>query len=258
VITLGWESIALAYATYLAIVAVAGSRFARARGPVLVVTFAGWTVWAMTRGVAHPPLIDLILPMPILLGGYWLSGLFFVEPMTRLEQSLLAIDRRMMWSISCPRFVREYFELAYVLVYAVVPAGAVALVLGGHGASVPRFWAVVLLAEYVSYGMLPWLQTRPPRALEQIAPPSSRLRRFNLAVLGRGSIQVNTVPSGHAAGAVATALTVASVMPLAGMAFLVLAASITIATIVGRYHYIADSVLGVIVAIAAWLLIASP
>jgi membrane-associated phospholipid phosphatase len=196
---------------------------------------------------------------PILLAGYWLSGLFFVTPMHRLEQWLLRVDATLVHRsrVRCPRIVREYFELAYVLVYAVVPAGALTLVLGGHSDTVPRFWAVVLLAEFVSYGMLPWLQTRPPRAIETaVATPSSVLRRFNEAVLKRGSIQVNTVPSGHAAGAVATALAVASAMPIAGVVFLVLAASIAIATVVGRYHYVVDSVLGVIVAAGAWYLIA--
>jgi membrane-associated phospholipid phosphatase len=177
----------------------------------------------------------------------------------RLERWLLRIDEgagvsRVAW----PRVVYDYFELAYVLVYAVVPAGAIVLAVGGHADAVPRFWSVVLLAEFLSYGMLPWVQTRPPRAIE-IAPGRSsstpQLRQFNLAVLGRASIQANTLPSGHAAGAVATALAVATVMPTAGLAFFVLAVSIAIATVIGRYHYAVDSVLGVMVALGAWLLL---
>ena len=70
-------------------------------------------------------------------------------------------------------------------------------------------------------------------------------------MLGRASIQVNTLPSGHAAGAVATALAVATVMPDAGAVFLVLALSIAMATVIGRYHYIVDSVLGIVVAMIA-------
>ena len=41
-------------------------------------------------------------------------------------------------------------------------------------------------------------------------------------------------------------------MPRAGAIYLLLAASITIATVLGRYHYVVDSVLGVLVAIVAW------
>jgi membrane-associated phospholipid phosphatase len=211
----------------------------------------------MARDAPRSLVIDLLVPAVCLLGGYWLSGLFFIAPMARLERWLLRVDQRAgVARYAYPWFLHEYFELAYVLVYAVVPAGAVTLVIGGHADLVPRFWSVVLLAEFVSYGMLPWLQTRPPRALEMPAegasPSVSIVRRFNLAVLRRASIQVNTLPSGHAAGAVATALAVTSVMPVAGVVFLGLAVSITVATVVGRYHYIVDSVLGVIVAIGAW------
>src|SRR6185503_4163707 len=176
----------------------------------------------------------------------------FVAQMTRVERWLLGVDERVGLSrANCPRLLRDYFELAYVLVYAVVPAGAITLAIGGHADAVPRFWSVVLLAEFVSYAMLPWVQTRPPRAIEAqpLVSTSSSLRRFNLAVLGRASIQANTLPSGHAAGAMATALAVTSVMPAAGVVFLVLAISIAVATVIGRYHYTVDSVLGVIVAV---------
>ena len=256
-IALRWEWVALGYITYLAVVAITGSRFHRARGPVLVAAFTAWTLWAIAGSAARTPLLEVLVPMPILLAGYWLSGLFFVRPMQDVERWLLQIDQRIArrWRVRWPWLVREYFELVYVLVYAVVPAGAFTLAYGGHAAAVPRFWAVVLLSEFASYGILPWLQTRPPRAIEGPTTAPSVLRRFNAAVLNRGSIQVNTVPSGHSAGAAATAFAVASVMPIAGAAFLLFAASIAVATVVGRYHYIVDSVLGVIVAAAVWTLL---
>jgi membrane-associated phospholipid phosphatase len=78
------------------------------------------------------------------------------------------------------------------------------------------------------------------------------IRRVNLGLVNRASIQVNTVPSGHAAGALATALAVGSIMPLAGVVFLIAALSISIATVLGRYHYVVDTVLGLLVALAAW------
>jgi membrane-associated phospholipid phosphatase len=104
--------------------------------------------------------------------------------------------------------------------------------------------------------MLPWLQTRSPRVIEVSTNETpSILRRLNLAVLGRGSIQANTFPSGHAAGSVAAALAVSGPMPTAGLVFVVLAASIVAATVIGRYHYVVDSVLGFLVAVAAWSLL---
>ena len=76
--------------------------------------------------------------------------------------------------------------------------------------------------------------------------------RLNVFVLGLGSIQVNTFPSGHTAGAFATALAAAQVVPSSFAPLLVLAASITIGSVLGRYHYAADSVAGVMVAVAVW------
>ena len=80
------------------------------------------------------------------------------------------------------------------------------------------------------------------------------LSLLNLSVLDRASVQVTTLPSGHAAGAMATALAVSTSLPVAGIAFLFMALSISIATVLGRYHYVVDTVLGVLVAIIVWQL----
>jgi len=137
----------------------------------------------------------------------------------------------------------QWFAVAlvyvYVLVYVTLPAGAVTLLLAGRQVDVARFWTTVLAAEFTCYGMLPWLPTRPPRSLQgpsRQPPPASHVRVLNLGIANRASIQVNTLPSGHAAGAVATALCVGSSVPDAGVWFLILAASITVATVAGRYH----------------------
>ena len=266
VTSLRWEWIAVAYYAYLTIVSFVDRRFVRARAGAVAAT----AVWCAVLGLrpfggdAFAPdtvAFTLLVPLAVLLGGYWLSGLFFVTANSRLEKWLVAIDDRLIRRPgilaayeSSPRIVHEVAEMAYLLVYLVIPAGIAVLTLGGRADAVPRFWAVVLLAEFISYGMLPWLQTRPPRAVENDRHPGSTLRRFNGAILSRGSIQVNTLPSGHAAGAVATALAVGDAMPLAGAVFLLLAAAIVAATMVGRYHYLIDSFLGVVVAVAAWLL----
>jgi membrane-associated phospholipid phosphatase len=152
--------------------------------------------------------------------------------------------------------VHDFFELSYLLVYVAVPAGATTLVLLGHAEHVHTFWTVVLLAEFVCYGMLPWLPTRPPRVLdERTSTRIDGVRRVNLHIANRASIQVNTLPSGHAAGAFATALVVMSFAPATGIAWLLLALSISIATVVGRYHYVADTLLGALVAVAVWAIV---
>ena len=62
------------------------------------------------------------------------------------------------------------------------------------------------------------------------------------------TIGVNTFPSGHVAVSLAVALAVIGSMPLAGVVLLVLAVSISIACVVGRYHYAVDVIAGAMVA----------
>ena len=85
--------------------------------------------------------------------------------------------------------------------------------------------------------------------------PLRGVRRLNQLIACRASIQANTIPSGHAAGALAAALVVLSVAPAIGMVFLVLAVSIAIASVFGRYHYAVDSLLGILVAVIAWAVV---
>jgi membrane-associated phospholipid phosphatase len=138
----------------------------------------------------------------------------------------------------------------------VIPLGALVVWMAGPERALDRFWTVVLVSGFACYGALPWIQTRPPRIVERssftMAERGSSLRRLNLAILERGSVGVNTLPSGHAATAVATALAVVSCTQAVGAVFVAAAALIAVATIVGRYHYAVDTVLGVLVGVAAW------
>jgi len=57
--------------------------------------------------------------------------------------------------------------------------------------------------------MLAFVQTRPPRVLEEkwgLSLASGRLRAFNLWILRNGSVRANTFPSAHVAIVVACAL----------------------------------------------------
>jgi membrane-associated phospholipid phosphatase len=203
------------------------------------------------------------LPAVQILVAYWLSGAFFLRPMTSVEAWLASWDRRLFDGLgarhvatSGPRWLLEYFELAYLTVYVLVPAGFGVVYFLVPAVDVDRYWTLVVAAELLCYAMLPWIQTRPPRALRLHCAIEDRrvaIHRLNVFVLGFGSIQVNTFPSGHAAGAFATALAVGLFVPVAWLPFLVLAASITIASVIGRYHYAADSVAGVLVAILVWM-----
>jgi membrane-associated phospholipid phosphatase len=152
-----------------------------------------------------------------------------------------------------PRWLAELLELAYVVIYPAIP-----IALAIHAFTSPRpspdtFWTVILVTDFVCFGVLPWVQTRPPRAFRPHDPWTSRLRRLNLKLLDRTSIQVNTFPSGHAAEAMAAALLVADApWPLAA-AIAATALLISTGTVLGRYHYAADAIAGWAVAICVWL-----
>ena len=261
-----WEWIVVAYAGYFAIVAWTRGYSLALRGAT-VAALVSASVFALLPAPTGTWQIVARnwLPLVLLIAGYRLSGLFFVAPMRSVEERLLSFDRRVFdavgWKPSGATrapLVRGALELAYLLVYAMVPLGVVALYLAGASNELSRYWAVVLTACFASYAMLPWLQTRPPRVIEGLLPASdapadrSTLRRLNLAILRTSSNQVNTLPSGHAAAALAVALMVLAAAPAAGLAFLALAVAIALATVAGRYHYTIDTFAGVAVALASW------
>jgi hypothetical protein len=260
-----WVDVMLGYAAYLAALAWLRPRFRAAR-PFAGIMFGAALIlrwwWRDGDPATASALTWVVVPSLALLGAYRVSGVFFVRPSERLEGLLLAIDEVLLVKTGVLRTyraavapVRAIFELFYLLVYAVVPAGAVALLVGGRADVLGAYWTTVFGAELSCYAALPWLQSRPPRALERPRAVGASARSLNLWLLRYGSIQCNTVPSAHAAGAVAVALAVYSAMSSAGAVLLVVALGITLATILGRYHYALDSILGVAVAILIWILV---
>jgi hypothetical protein len=181
--------------------------------------------------------------------AYWMPAPLVGRPHERLEAWLLGVDRAFGLGPVVSAFP---LELAYLLVYPFVPAGLLA-VLDAGGISADRFWLGVLLAVLPCYGLLPLVATRPPRALLRptAAAPRDVFRHLNVRFLALFGNQWNTLPSGHAAGAVAVAVLVwAAGSPFAPVAA-VLAIGIAVGTISGRYHYVVDTVLGVALGLIA-------
>jgi membrane-associated phospholipid phosphatase len=198
---------------------------------------------------------EWILPPILLLLAYWGSGGLFVAPMPRVEAGLMWIDRALgITRVRLPRLLAEVLESAYVSVYPVVGLAFVLHLTVTPSPSADRFWSVVLITDFICFGMLPWVQTRPPRALERKDPWVSSVRRFNLRLLGATSIHVNTFPSGHTAEALAAALLLLGAPLPIVVAFFVAAAAISAGAVLGRYHYAADAVAGWGVALLVWWL----
>lgn len=207
-----------------------------------------------------PALEHWILPPVLLLLGYWASGLLFAAPMPRAERALHGLDRRLRirpLAARTPRWLAELLELAYAGVYPLIPIALVIHLVFATHPNPDRFWTLILITDYICFGVLPWVQTRPPRALEQGEPWASRFRRFNLRLLGSTSIGVNTFPSGHAAEALAAAVLVLDApWPIVAWMFLN-AALISAGAVLGRYHFAGDALAGWGVTIVVWLAMAA-
>ncbi len=254
-----WQGASLAFFTYVILIAAwRGVRRAGARrslaGSVAGVSlvFAAWLPRESTI------LTHWILPPLVLLIAYWASGALFIAPNERQERALMSLDHRLAIGALArrvPRLFAGLFEASYVGVYPLVPLALVIHVIYSARPNPSRFWAVILIIDFICFAVLPWVQTRPPRVLETSEPWSSPVRRFNLRLLESSSIQVNTFPSGHAAEALAAALLTLNA-PAPVVLFMWIAAfGVSAGAVLGRYHYAADALTGWAVALAVWMIV---
>ncbi len=244
---------------------------------------------AYSAGSAFLALRDW-LPCVLIVLAYRESGLFLMPDIShRLDNLFIVWDRALLgsaWFRSLAAaggpWLGRVMELAYLLVYPFVPLGFAAVYFGrswsrdasGGAAlraskSADRYWTAVLIAVLGSYALFPFFPLTPPRVLFHDLPVAvglsggadpagsasgSLLRQLNFWILGHYSVQACIFPSGHVAGAVATALAVRRERPRLGIVFTVAAALIAVSTVFGRYHYTADALAGAAVGLAAFLL----
>ena len=198
-------------------------------------------------------------PLAYVFVGYYASGLLFVWPSERFEAWLIGWDRRWLGDPTTrfarwPRWFVAYLDVVYMGCFLLLPMGFGALVFQGEQALADRYWTMVLGAELGSFVALAIVQTRPPWRLErQAALPDGGVRRAALRWVRHLTIGVNTFPSGHAAGSLAVALAVVGTLPATGAILLVIAISIALACIVGRYHYVVDVLAGIGLAVGIFL-----
>jgi membrane-associated phospholipid phosphatase len=214
------------------------------------------------RGFAGSVVRDW-LPAALLLIPYWQAGQFFTGPDERIQKWLAQTDekalrvlRRIIGSSESGGWAR-YFETAYLMCYPLVPIGMAALYLGHDRAAADFYWIVVVLASDICFAITIFVPAMPPRLVSEgaaeFAVAANEVRKLNLEVLNRGSIQAITFPSAHVASTTAVALVLIRFLPVTGAIFLVIAASIAIGAFLGRYHYFLDVAVGALEAAAVFL-----
>ncbi|HEX3105971.1 MAG TPA: phosphatase PAP2 family protein [Terriglobales bacterium] len=199
------------------------------------------------------------MPAALLLVAYWQIGQFVREPNHGVQARLAAFDRSFFGAAhiqpaktaicSVPAV---YLELAYLMVYPLIPLGIAALYIASLRQSADYYWVVVLLATYTCFAMTPFVPALPPRMLtgyDMFEIPPNSLRALNRWVLRRASIQAITFPSAHVASSAAAGLVIFRLEPHVGLIFLWAALSIAVATVVGGYHYAADVLFALLVAV---------
>ena len=253
-----WQLVSMAFFIYVAVIVSWRRDWRPPARKALAVAVAGLVLVLVSGAFDVPVLMEWIWPPLLLLIAYWSSGLLFVAPRPTQEAALRWLDDRVVvrdLARRTPRILAEVFEAAYAGVYLLVPLALLAHLEFSPSPDPDRFWSVVLITDFVCFGVLPWVQTRPPRALEAGEPWESSLRAFNLRMLGATSIQVNTFPSGHAAeGLVATLLVLAAP---AGVVFVLFLAAVGVSAgaVLGRYHYLVDAIAGWVVAVGVFMIL---
>jgi membrane-associated phospholipid phosphatase len=248
----------VAYFVYVAVVGLLLPGLPSRRRLLAVAVSGGGLALAAAATVVEGFWLESFLwPLLLLLVGYWASGTLWVAPQPRFERLLAAFDRAIdipRRAAQLPRILCELLEVSYVGIYPLIPIALLLYVGYAPDADPQRFWTVVLVTDYICFAMLPWIQTRPPRALETVVPCRSSIRTLNLGILERTSIGVNTVPSGHAAEAMAIALLLMNAPAPIALVGWVAALLVSTGAVSGRYHYLLDVLAGWGVAAVVFLL----
>jgi membrane-associated phospholipid phosphatase len=153
----------------------------------------------------------------------------------------------------------SYFEICYVLVYAVAPISLALLLVNHRRANLNIFWMAYLAGTLGAYALFPYFPSEPPRTVFpglDLPHIVTVFRRFNLWILGNYGIHSSVFPSAHVSSAFASAWGLLMAIPerkRIGWMMALYAASVAIATIYGRYHYSADVVAGIATSLLAFL-----
>jgi membrane-associated phospholipid phosphatase len=150
-----------------------------------------------------------------------------------------------------------YLELSYLLVYGLAAYSLTWISALTRRSTIDYFWTIYLTGTLTAYALFPYFPSLPPRyAFPLVEPPTvtTWVRTLNLALLRAATIHTGVFPSAHVSSAFSVAWAFYFIFPKQrwrGHTMLVYAISVSVATIYGRYHYVADVLAGFAVSLIA-------
>jgi PAP2 superfamily len=222
---------------------------------IMAMRFAEQFLPQFPASVARDCLPAVLMPMV-----YWQAGRFSTRVNKTFQAALQQLDRALLSSwmpiLSKPslRWIVASLELAYLSCYVLVPTGLAVLYLAGLQHHATEYWSVVLLATYPCYVFTAFVPTNPPRTIEMnsAATTTGKVRRFNLWIVRRFSIQLNTFPSAHVTATLGSSLVLLHFVSGIGLVFVLVSVAIALGAVLGRYHYAADVLVAAALTIAVY------
>lgn len=151
----------------------------------------------------------------------------------------------------------SYFELCYLLVYAVPPVSIGLLFWTHKRRRINLFWIAYLTGTLGAYAMFPYFPSEPPRTIFagiDLPHVVTGLRRLNLWLVGGYGIHSSVFPSAHVSSVLSAAWGILATIPerrWIGWSMAAYGFSVAVATVYGRYHYAADALAGIAVSLIA-------
>lgn len=201
------------------------------------------------------------LPAVLLPMVYWQAGRLSTKINQSFQATLKATDETLLgsWLPSLTRrpiykWIAATFEAAYLSCYVLVPLGLGVLYLAHMKQHATEYWSVILPATYVCYAFTAFMPTLPPRSLtkDPVRPIGGNVRTLNLWFVHRVTTELNTFPSAHVTSTLGGSLLVFRLVPSVGWAFVLISIGIALGAVLGRYHYAADVLLGVVLAVGVY------
>jgi membrane-associated phospholipid phosphatase len=171
----------------------------------------------------------------------WESALFGGQPSLYLSERLAFVP------------LSEYLHFCYLSYVIVVPSVAAYWYVSGRRAAFGELLlllSTVMLGSYLFFIVLP--VDSPYYLSQRLGPPLSGHFFFDLVhhVSARGGARGGAFPSAHVSGAVVVSLVAWRHQPRLTYLLVPITASVMIATVYGRFHYVLDALAGAGLAIA--------